>query len=205
MKKLILLALMSPLFSTAQNNLPRFEKDTLYTSGGYKIYKGQTLQLGKGTSDAGYFTFIKFHPTQIKNNTYILQNSTLLVSSVRAYKYAGTDNNSIRINGTLTYKDGRQEETDIVVNFERATEDYDGLPGELIVPEAYTVKRTSRGAVPETKKQVTVEDAKKQPAPAEIKNLLIADEIKKLFDLYKAGALTKEEYEAQKKKLLDRQ
>lgn len=205
MKKLILLALMSPLFSTAQNNLPRFEKDTLYTSGGYKIYKGQTLQLGKGTSDAGYFTFIKFHPTQIKNNTYILQNSTLLVSRVRTYKYAGADNNSIRINGTLTYKDGKQEETDIVVNFERATEDYDGLASELVVPEAYKIKRTPRWPAPETKKQVTVEEAKKKPAPAEIKNLLIADEIKKLFDLYKAGALTKEEYEAQKKKLLDRQ
>ena len=35
--------------------------------------------------------------------------------------------------------------------------------------------------------------------------LLVADEIKKLFDLYKAGALTKEEYEAQKKKLLAKQ
>ena len=46
---------------------------------------------------------------------------------------------------------------------------------------------------------------KKQSTQTDIKNLLIADEIKKLFDLYKAGALTKEEYEAQKKKLLDRQ
>jgi Short C-terminal domain len=205
MKKLVFLALICPLLSTAQNNLPRFEKDTLYTSGGYKIYKGQTLKLGTGTSDAGYFTFIKFHPTQIKNSTYTLQNSTLLVSKLRTYKYAGADNNSIRINGTVTYKDGKQEETDIVVNFERATEDYDGLPSELIVPEAYKIKRIPRGAAPETKKQVTVEEAKKQPAPAEIKNLLIADEIKKLFDLYKAGALTKEEYEAQKKKLLEKQ
>lgn len=205
MKKLVFLALTFPLLSTAQNNLPRFEKDTLYTSGGYKIYKEQTLQLGTGTSDAGYFNFIKFHPSQMKNNTYSLQNSTLLVSKLRAYKYAGADNNSIRINGTLTYKDGRKEETDIVMNFERATEDYDGLPGELVVPEAYKIRRTPRATAPETKKQVTVEEAKKQPAPAEIKNLLIADEIKKLFDLYKAGALTKEEYEAQKKKLLDRQ
>ena len=39
----------------------------------------------------------------------------------------------------------------------------------------------------------------------DIKKLMVADEIKKLFDLYKAGALTKEEYEAQKKKLLERQ
>ncbi len=205
MKKLLFSILLGPLVSTAQNNQPRFEKDTLYTSGGYKIYKGQILHLGIGTSDAGYFTFIKFHPTQIKNNTYTLQNSTLLVSRLRAYKYAGADNNSIRINGTITYKDGKQEETDILMNFERATEDYDGLASELIVPEAYKAKRIPRAAAPETKKQVTLEETKNKPAPADIKNLLIADEIKKLFDLYKAGALTKEEYEAQKKKLLDRQ
>lgn len=205
MKKLLLLAFICPLITNAQNNLPRFEKDTLYTSGGYKIYKGQTLQLGTGILDAGYFSFIKFHPTQIKNNTYTLQNSTLLVTKLRAFKYAGADNNSIRINGTLTYKDGKQEETDLVVNFERATEDYDGFPGELVVPEVYKTKRGARAAVTETKKQPVIEEVKKQPAPADIKNLLIADEIKKLFDLYKAGALTKEEYEAQKKKLLDRQ
>jgi hypothetical protein len=141
----------------------------------------------------------------MKNNTFSLQNSTLLVSKLRAYKYGSEDNNSIRINGTLTYKDGKQEETDIVMNFERATEDYDGLPGELVVPEAYKTKHIPVTSAPETKKRVTAEEAKKQPAPADIKNLLIADEIKKLFDLYKAGALTKEEYEAQKKKLLDRQ
>ena len=41
--------------------------------------------------------------------------------------------------------------------------------------------------------------------PDEIKKLMVADEIKKLFDLYKAGALTREEYEAQKKKLLEKQ
>lgn len=205
MKKLLFSMLLSPLISTAQNNLPRFEKDTLYTSGSYKIYKGQTLHLGTGTSDAGYFTFVKFHTTQMKNNTYTLQNSTLLVNRVRAYKYAGADNSSIRINGTVTYKDGKQEETDIIVNFERATEDYDGLASELVVPEANKAKRNPRAAAPEIKKPVRPEEIKNQPVPADIKNLLIADEIKKLFDLYKAGALTKEEYEAQKKKLLDRQ
>lgn len=205
MKKLLFWILLSPLISTAQNNLPRFEKDTLFTSGGYKIYKGQTLQLGTGTSDAGYFTFIKFHPTQIKNNTYILQNSTLLVSRVRSYKYAGADNNSIRINGTVIYKDGKQEETDIVLNFERATEDYDGLPSELNVPEAFKVKRNRQASVTEQKKQPGFNEEKKEAAPNDIIKLLVADEIKKLFELYKAGALTKEEYEAQKKKLLDRQ
>lgn len=205
MKKIFLLAAFCPLLSIAQNNLPRFENDTLYTSGGYKIYKGQTLHFGSGTSDAGYFAFVKFHPTMIKNNTYIMQNSSMLVSRVRSYKYAGADNNSIRINGMVTYKDGKQEEADLLINFERATEDYDGLPSELLVPEAFKAKRAARNVTAQTKRQPTVEEVKKQPAPAEIKNLLIADEIRKLFDLYKAGALTKEEYETQKKKLLDRQ
>ncbi|HMK03179.1 MAG TPA: SHOCT domain-containing protein [Ferruginibacter sp.] len=57
----------------------------------------------------------------------------------------------------------------------------------------------------ETKKQELPVTEKKQPVPDDLKNLLVADEIKKLFGLYKAGALTKEEYEAQKKKLLERQ
>ena len=50
----------------------------------------------------------------------------------------------------------------------------------------------------------TAEETKKQSSIDELKKLMVADEIKKLFDLYKAGALTKQEYEAQKKKLLER-
>jgi hypothetical protein len=204
MKKLLFVLLINPLISTAQNNLPRFENDTLYTSGGYKIYKGQMLQLATGTSAAGYFTFIKFHPGQGKNNTYSLQNSSILVSKIKGYKYSGPDNNSIRISGTLTYKDGKQEETDIVMNFERATEDYDGQPSELNIPEPFKRKPVQKTVKTETKQPVNVEP-KKQTAPDDLRKIMVADEIKKLFDLYKAGALTKEEYEAQKKKLLDRQ
>ncbi len=205
MKKLLFVLLFSPLISAAQNNLPRFEKDTLTTSGGYKIYKGQILQFATGTLAAGYFSFIKFHQNMAKNNTYSLQNATMLVKGLKSYKYAEADNNSIRIAGTIIYKDGKKEEADILMNFERATEDFDGLPSELNVAEAYKIKRLPRAAIPETKKQTEASETKKQTAPADIKNLLIADEIKKLFDLYKAGALTKQEYEAQKKKLLDRQ
>ena len=48
-------------------------------------------------------------------------------------------------------------------------------------------------------------ETKKQTVPDDLRKIMVADEIKKLFDLYKAGALTNEEYEAQKKKLLERQ
>ncbi|MBL7703219.1 MAG: SHOCT domain-containing protein [Ferruginibacter sp.] len=205
MKKLLWAFLLSPFISAAQNNLPSFLNDTLTTTGGYKIYKGQTLQFGTGTSAAGYFNFIKFHQGMAKNNTYTLQSGTMLVKNLKAYKYSGPDNNSIRIAGTVTYKDGKKEEADILVNFERATEDYDGQPSELNIAEQFKRKPGQATVKQETKKQPAAAEPQKQSTPEDLKKILVADEIKKLFDLYKAGALTKEEYEAQKKKLLERQ
>jgi len=204
MKKLLFILLLCPLLSTAQFVQPRFEKDTLYTSGGYKIYKGQTLQLANGTSSDGYFRFIKFHPGLSRTDTYILQNSSIKVDKVRTFKVSGSDSYSIRISGTITYKNGTKAETDLIMEFERAIENNDGLPGELTVAEEFRKKRMEKVRT-ETKKQEVPDVEKKQPVPDDLRKLLVADEIKKLFDLYKAGALTKEEYEAQKKKLLDRQ
>ena len=204
MKKLLFTLLLSPLFSTAQNNLPRFLNDTLTTTGGYKIYKGKILQFANGTSAAGYFNFIRFHTSMAKNNTYTLQNGTMLVKSLKGYKYSGPDNNSIRIAGTVTYTNGKKEEVDILMNFERAVSGNDGLPGELTVAEEFKNKRTETVITAPTKQTAPVE-TKKQTAPEDLRKIMVADEIKKLFDLYKAGALTKEEYEAQKKKLLERQ
>jgi hypothetical protein len=204
MKKLLFTLLLFPLLSNAQSNLPWFQNDTLTTTGGYKIYKGQILQFATGTSAAGYFNFIKFHQSMAKNNTYTLQNGTLLVKNVKAYKFSSADNNSIRITGTITYKDGIKDEADILLNFERATEDYDGQASELNIPEQFK-RKPGQATVKTESKQTAVVEPKKQTAPDDLRKLLVADEIKKLFDLYKAGALTKEEYEVQKKKLLERQ
>ena len=57
MNKLLFILLLCPLISSAQKFLPRFENDTLYTSSGYTIYKGQILHLANGTAAAGYFKF----------------------------------------------------------------------------------------------------------------------------------------------------
>ena len=203
MKKLFFILLLCPLLSMAQKLLPRFENDTLYTSSGYTIYKGQILHLANGTSAAGYFKFIKFHYSMGKNNTYTLQNSTILVNKLKNYKSSGADDNSIRILGSVTYTDGKKEEADIILNFDKAIENINGQPAELTVPETFKPRRTVTVPV-EMKKQTTAEETKKQSSVDELKKLMVADEIKKLFDLYKAGALTKQEYEAQKKKLLEK-
>ena len=126
------------------------------------------------------------------------------VSKLKGLKSSGDDDYSIRITGTVTLPDGKQEEVELVVNFDKAIESPDKLPDEIKVPEEYKKQRKEIVAEEPKIKTKPVENVK-QKAPDDIKNLLIADEIKKLFDLYKAGALTKDEYEAQKKKLLDRQ
>jgi hypothetical protein len=204
MKKLVIILFFGPFVSRAQNQQPRFENDTLYTSSGYKIFKGQLLHLSNGGSAAGYFNYIKFPTGSIRTDTYILQNSSILVNKLRSYKYTGPDNASIRIVGMATLKDGAKMEVDLLLNFERAIESYDGLPSELIVPAEYKPKPAQITVQP-TEKPKKTEATVKQTVPEDIRKLMVADEIKKLFDLYKAGALTKEEYEAQKKKLLERQ
>lgn len=202
MKKIIFILLLSPLLSLAQNHLPRFENDTLYSSGGYKIYKGQVLQLANGTSAAGYFRFVKFHSGMARNDTYTLQNSTILVSNLRQFKSSASDNYSIRVTGTATRKDNSKLEVDIILDFEKAIQGADGLTAELSVPAEFKSRPLATVSA-EPKKQSVPEEVIKQPVPDDLKKLLVADEIKKLFDLYKAGALTKEEYEARKKKLLE--
>ena len=195
MKKLLLILLLCPFLLTAQKTMPRFENDTVFTSIGYKIYKGQILHLASGTSEAGYFRFIKFHSSMARNDSYILQNSTIVVNKLKGFKNAEQDNSNIRVLGTVTFKDGKHAEIDILMNFEKAIESFEGQAAELTVPEEFINKHV----------ETVTEEIKKQITPGEIKKILVADEIKKLFDLFKQGALTKDEYEAQKKKLLERQ
>ncbi|MBX2919672.1 MAG: SHOCT domain-containing protein [Ferruginibacter sp.] len=197
MKKIIFLILLCPLFSSAQNVLPRFQHDTLYTSGGYKIYKGQVLHLANGTSEAGYFKYIKFR--QYRTDTYNLQNSIIEVDKLRRFKNSGQDDYSIMVFGKVTYKAGKQEDIEIIVFFDDAIN-----ADELTVPAEFK-KQIVKIPATEIKEKAKPVETKTQEPSGDLKNLMVADEIKKLYDLYKQGALTKEEYEAQKKKLLERQ
>src|SRR5436190_17280948 len=204
MKKLLFSLLLCPLLSIAQPATSNFEKDNLYTTSGYKIYKGQILHLGTGSSAGGYFRYIKFHSSMGKNSTYTLQNSTIQVIRMKNYRNAGADDQNIRITGMITYTDGKKEEAELILEFENAIASLSGQSPELIVPAEFKIKRTIAVSEETVKPAPPAPvEVQKQPAPDELKRMLVADEIKKLFDLYKAGALTKEEYEKQKKKLLE--
>ena len=158
MKKLLFILLLSPLLSTAQKTEPYFANDTLHTSGGYTIYKGQTLQLSSGTSAAGYFKYIKFHYSMNRNDTYILQNGSILVDKLKTFKNLGNDNYNIRITGTATLKDGKKIPVDMLLEFEKAITSYDGVPGELTVAEEFKIKRTQTVTTGSPNQNVPVEE-----------------------------------------------
>jgi len=172
MKYILLLLLFIPAAAIAQPPHPRFVNDTLYTTSGFKIYKGQTLYFGKGTGRGGKFKYINI---KSETATASLANNSIVVKKLKNYGISVLGNGYIEIVGYIVYKDGSKGSVDIHMAFDRAIEDDLLVPSELIVPDEYRNK--------------------KRPS--------VADEIEKLDKLYKKGAITLEEFEAQKKKLLE--
>lgn len=175
MKKFVFILLLCPLITKAQKAGPRFQNDTLYTTSGYKIYKGLIIQLDSGTAENSKFRFIKYSGgPNLEASRY--NNTSILVKKLSDYKISGLGNRYIGITGTVTYRDGSKNKIDIDLNFDRAISNFAGLPPEIIVPEEFRNKVPEGGG--------------------------IVDEIERLYRLYKEGALTKEEYEVLKKKVI---
>jgi len=177
MNKLVLLFLLCPFISAAQQNLPRFENDTVYTTSGYKIYKGQVLQLASGTAEKGKkFRFIKLENGGLHLVNSVYQNTSITVKKLYDYKITSLGNHYVGIYGTITYKDGSKSKIGIDINFDKAIDNFEGLPSELIVPDEFKNRK------------------KAEPI----------GEIERLFKLYKEGALTQEEFETLKKKVIEK-
>jgi hypothetical protein len=136
MKIILLILLTIPITSAAQNE-PKFENDTLFTTCGYKIYKGLSLQFGKATR-RGEFMYVN-----IKNNVPIfrLQNHSILVKELKDFGISVLDNGYITIRGTLMINGNEREEIIIHMAFDHAIENLPGIPSELIVPDEFRGKR----------------------------------------------------------------
>ena len=110
----------------AQKPGSRFENDTLYTSSGYKIYKGQIIQLASGTGENSKFRFIKYNSgPNLEAGRF--QNTSILVKKLYGYKISGLGNRYIGITGTITYRDGSKSKIEIDMNFDRAINNFAGL------------------------------------------------------------------------------
>ncbi len=174
MKTLLTALLFLPLLSVAQKPIPRYQNDTLYTSSGYKIYKGLTLHFGSPTGTRGNFRYVN-----IKSDTKVaaLVNNFIVVKKMKNFGISVLGNAYIEIFGSIIFKDGSKGYVDLHIAFDRAIENSLDLPSEIVVPDEYRNRPTAS----------------------------IADEIKKLKNLYEDGIITKEQYEDQKKKLLEKQ
>lgn len=137
MKQVILLFLFAPLYSLAQKT-HRFENDTLYTSCGYKIYPGQTLQFGKANDWVG-FRYVKMKKGA---RAGALENNSVLVKELSRYGTSPTGSATIDVHASIIYKDGSKGSISFSLAFELAIGSR--LPGnntELLVPEAFRINK----------------------------------------------------------------
>jgi hypothetical protein len=193
MQKLFLFFVTLTLISNSyaqESSLPRLVGDTLLTTSGYKMVEKQDVKIGIGSMPDADFKFIRIN-----------SGSLFAYSSTTGYNGLANQANSFPRNQSgLTYKIKRFERRGNrkhgyvfyaiigggLINYEMDVENAI-LSGELSVPDEFKTKPKTSITVVEVKQQISV-----------------ADELGKLKKLYDDGILSKEEFEVQKKKLLDK-
>ncbi|MEO7308367.1 MAG: hypothetical protein ABIR78_13530 [Ferruginibacter sp.] len=137
MKKLLFALFLCPFISMAQDPIPRFENDTLYTLSGYKIFRGQTLEFAKGLERYDRFKFVS-----VKNGilSTSLTDCSVIVKEFRKFWISGLNNGYIIFDGYLKRKDGTTDYIVLQMAFDRAIENSPVLPSEIKVPDEFRNK-----------------------------------------------------------------
>lgn len=137
MKQLLIILLLCPLFSMAQELKPKFENDTLYTLSGFKIFRGQTLAFANGMERYGRFKFVS-----VKNGilSTSLTNCTVIVKEFRKFWISGLNNGYIVFDGYLIRKEGTRDYIILQMAFDRAIENSPVLPSEIKLPDEFRNK-----------------------------------------------------------------
>jgi|SRR5688572_1125626 len=181
--------LLSILSHAQDSTLPRIEGDTLYTTSGFKVTEGQELKIGTGSMPDGDFKFIRRNAASLWNY-YSTTGYQGMANQANAFprNQAGLKYKVKRIEQRGKKKTGFVYYVVIATGMVKYEMDIDNAikSGELIVPDEYMPK-------PKNQQVVVVS----QPVS-------VADELTKLKKLLDDGVLTQEEYDAQKKKLLEK-
>jgi len=195
MKKIFLLfttlLFIAKLFSQDKDStLPKIVDDTLFTTCGYKIVEKQDIKIGIGSMPDGDFKFIRtnsaslfaYHSTTGYNGLANQANSFARNQSGLKYSIKSVEKRGSKKHGYVYYAKIGSGLINYEIDVENAI-----ASGELAVPDEFKQKPKTTATVVEVKQQISV-----------------ADELAKLKKLYDDGVLTKEEYETQKKKLLEK-
>jgi hypothetical protein len=182
MKKIALVFLLSFFMAqgfsqSADASLPKMVGDTLYTSCGYKITAGQDIKLGTGSNLNGDFKYISASNSPFPHAPNARQVALHSSSNGHIAKVKKIKKEGSSKKG---YVYRLALGTGDVINYECDIESAIAA-GEIVVPDKYKSKAATSSTQP----------------------VSVADELTKLKKLYDDSVITKEEFEAQKKKLLD--
>jgi hypothetical protein len=135
--RILFIFLFLPLLSTAQDPVPKFENDTLYTSSGYKIFKGHTIEFAKGLERWG-----RFRHVSVKNNllSTSLTDCPVTVKEFRKFWVTDFGTGYIIFDGYLKRKDGSSEYIVLQMAFDKAIENSPVLPSEIKVGDEFRNK-----------------------------------------------------------------
>jgi hypothetical protein len=169
------------VFETKKEGESKIVENKYVTSTGWTIKEGDEVKFGKGSMPDKTFAFITESPSVFTANQYTDYNKSKLPHtyngrSARVAKLYVAGDKKTGFYITATIKVGQMNR--YMVDIENSIE-----AGEIEVPAEY---------------------AKKPQKEASAGNATsLGDELKKLKELFDSGALSKEEYEAAKKKLLN--
>ncbi len=154
----------------------RHKKDQFVSKSGFTINEGDEIELGIGTLSNGNFKFIFYSGSVMEAIIDADQNTNHSAKKPLDKKYSSEKVKINKIkNGNLFFKKRSIGSYNIIG--EAAVQ-----VGEIVIPQKYRMYYQNK-------------DKSEQ-------RFSIADELTKLKKLYDDGVLTKEEFEAQKKKLL---
>lgn len=182
MKRLICffsILIYSLSYSLAQDEIyPKLSGDTLFVKAGIYFIKNEKIKLGTGSRPDGDFKFIRISSTSLLQHTGWDKNSVNAANALPA-RCSGLEFKIIRIDKRGNNKNGFVYYP--IINYSSARYEID-LNNAISAGEIDGFK--------------DLKDISNMPQQS------LSDELKKLKDLYDSGGLTKEEYEAAKKKLI---
>jgi hypothetical protein len=135
MKRFVIFFLL-PSLCFAQKPVPRFEHDTVYTTCGFKIYKGQTLQLGHGNEN-GKLRFVR---DNWKLYGFPFGDGKITILYFEKYIISRMGNPYIDVAVDLVTKKGKKVMGGMKIYFDKAIEPSASLGPEIIVPDEFRVK-----------------------------------------------------------------
>jgi len=180
MKTLLLIAAIVCInISAKAQTESKISGDTLTTSTGFKIAKGDQVKVGVGSTPDGDFKFIRINSASVFNNYSVIKS------------YSNSANAFPRRNAGLSFK---------VIKVQERGDKKHGFVNYLVLGGGVRYEVDVDNAI--SSGELSIPEEFKPKSKGSAGQISVADELKKYKDLLDSGAITPEEYAAKKKQLL---